>query len=340
MVELIRLFRRKPLGFSLGGNRLRWMIVTAFVVGLLALLGQFSRSGRDPGFDGKSLSEWLDQYRTAWNPGETNQVGGAAEAEHAIRNIGQDAVPELLRMLRKTDSPIDKKLHFLFAKLPILREPQPAWICNHNAAEGFRILGADAKEAVPEVIKVFIEDISPESRFAAAVALRGIGPSASNALPALLEATTNLNSGVRANAAFALGGVTVSTDATIAALIRCLDDPDLLVRKMAIRSLGDFGANASEALPYLGQEAVAPMSRNRLEAIAAIGRIAAGPEEAVPSLIRCLRDTNAIVREAATDALAAFGSQARAAIPLLTEMQNDPNPKVVAAANRALETIQ
>lgn len=294
----------------------------------------------EPRFEGKPLSFWLEQYRDAW-PSFGSEATARIEAEKAIREIGVRAVPHLLGLLRTKDSPLAEKLYAVATRQRWVKVPfTPAHIRNSAGADGFVILGAEAKEAVPDLIDIFEQDISVPSRNCTSVALGGIGSAARDAIPFLLSAITNSTAGIRGNAVYCLGQIQSDSDVVVPALIDRLRDTNFVVRVLAVEALGDFGSAAIPAVPFLLEDAADPISRTRILAIVALGRIRAAPELAVPGLTAWLSDTNLDVRVAAADALAAFGSRARAAIPLLTEMRNDPNPKVVAAANRALETIQ
>lgn len=69
---------------------------------------------------------------------------------------------------------------------------------------GFQILNTNAQAAVPELIQIAKENISTSSQVMAIVALGDIGPKARQAVPYLLQWSTNKTSEVRTFARLAL----------------------------------------------------------------------------------------------------------------------------------------
>src|SRR5690242_12224993 len=58
----------------------------------------------EPSYDGKTLSYWLAQYEGIGSAGADTKEPKAIESREAIRHIGTNALPTLLRMLRAKDS--------------------------------------------------------------------------------------------------------------------------------------------------------------------------------------------------------------------------------------------
>jgi HEAT repeat protein len=200
------------------------------------------------------LSFWLDQYRLNWIPGAAEQVARREEARAAVRHIGSNAIPYLLDMLRETDSPLKMKLLGFVQKHTSRIYASHAWIRNGEAVDGFEILGADAKAAVPALIRIFEQRFSPSSQSFAARALARIGPVASNAIPTLLPYATKSND-VRIAAVDALGLINTAPAKAIPALVGCLNDPSgsATLRISAARALLAYGSEAREAIPALVQ---------------------------------------------------------------------------------------
>jgi HEAT repeat protein len=124
---------------------------------------------------------------------------------------------------------------------------------NSKAANAFDILGADAKEAVPELIKIFEQNISAKSQSYTAWSLGGIGPAAAQAIATLLGGTTNTYPPTRCNAISALGKIHAEPELVVPALTKSLKDPDREVRVSSIRSLELFGSDAKPAASGLIQ---------------------------------------------------------------------------------------
>jgi hypothetical protein len=202
------------------------------------------------------LSVWLEQY--AWSArGETGPQGEAKKgAEMAIRQIGTNAIPILLEWLRHKNLSEVLKASHLWGPIQRIPSwiPHPAWERNElyrYAVDGFRVLGADASPAVPEVIKVYEQNISEGSQWATVGALQGIGPAAQAAIPSFLRGTCSSNLQVRIWAVIALRSTNLQPSVVVPALEKLVSDTDTGIRQLAVLGLGEWGTNAERALPAL-----------------------------------------------------------------------------------------
>jgi len=177
----------------------------------------------DPVYQGKSLSEWLRGYD---HDGRGSKLWDAAD--DAVRHVGTKAIPLLLEKLR-----------------------QPDGTGNREASMAFIVLGAEARSAVPSLIKIYQENHSGDSRRAVEDVFSWIGPEAIEAIPLLLQAATNADMGIRANAAWALGEIHCEAKICVPALIQALKDSDGWTRLSAAHALGKFGIEAQTAVPAL-----------------------------------------------------------------------------------------
>lgn len=314
----------------------------------------------EPAYRGQSLTYWLEHY---FSP-PANSSGGISilipnpAAVEAIRQIGTNAIPTLLRMAEAHDSPL-------------------AWEQNRQATLGFRGLGAAASNAVPALIKIFEAKPSRWSQEEAANALAGIGPTARGAVPALCSALASANSSDRIACVLALGRIHAEPGQAVPVLIKSLNDPHPGVRQLATEALGSFGPDAQPAIPALieifdrntaesshaatalgligpaARAAVPPLLRGladtnldvefRQQRIMALGQIHAEPELVVPALMKSLSETisdsDVRIRLFSTIALGQFGPDAKPAVPLLTSLLQDPNRNVRSDATNALRLI-
>ena len=315
--------------------------VAAFV--LCVGLGLWTvRREREPVFEGKPLSYWLHEYSATMVAGaiprtEPDLAARNEKAVKAVRVIGTNAIPSLLKMLRAKDSTFIRKLHDWARIVKISNDS--ASDRNDAGADGFVILGAAAQNAVPRIAEIFEENISPSSVVAAASALCAIGPSASAAVPSLLRGATNSDPVVRLNAISPLRRITASPEEAIPVLIMALSDTDFRVQSIAFRDLGEAGAKAVEAVPVLVHLATNADVRLRRSASGTLGRICSAPEMAVPTLVLCLEDQDTSVRKLSALSLGNFGEQAKQAAPELTRLLHDKEPEVREAAKNALKKI-
>jgi len=282
---------------------------------------------REPVYQGKRLSVWLQRY---------SSDADAAEVDEALRTTGTNAIPTLLENLRSKDSALRLKLaslgvHYTLAETRHMR-----------AERGFRALGEAASNAVPMLIEIYEQNPSTSAREAAGNALVETGPAAKKAIPALIKSAANTNSDVRVFAVATLGRMGLESESVDPVLINALHDPDREVRQSAafgLSTLSFMGGNARPAIPALIETLKDNYLPARCAAAMALRQIHAEPELVVPALVESLRDRDFQVRAHAANALEAFGTNSRPAVPALIELFNQGNEDARSAASKALRVI-
>ena len=269
-------------------NKIRIFVIVVSVV----VLGEFAwlvlSQPPEPVYKNKPLSFWLEGY----DPEQRNAALMPAEANRVVRHIGTNGVPTLLRMLRAKDSRLMQRAVRLARRQTFMNlHLNSAWQQNYEAARGFGALGADASNAVPALIAIFDQALSPESQTLTADALGYIGPNASGAVLSLLQGANDTNKFVRYYSILALRRINAQPAIVVPALMKALKDPDLSVRSGAVEALGAFGANAKLS---------------------------------IPSLIGFLEDGNADLRTCATNALLKIDPEAasKAGVKMNTKREN------------------
>lgn len=294
---------------------------------------------REPEYQGKNLSEWLEVWRGG-QPAEEARTRAQVvllergtnaphwfielgqlknddsekekQAIDAVRTVGTNGIPTLLRMLQYKDSRLKRLLKTLLRKQSFIRiESTPSYTRPVQAINGFLLLGVVAKPAIPELGRLLHNGKDGDLANYAALALAMIGP---EALPALTNALADKDSGVRCEAARAftsagpIGPLASEAEKIVPLLIRSLKDSDANVRSGAAMSLG-----------VIGRE----------------------PDIVVPALIANLQwDQNHSVRQDAASALGAFENRAKPAVPrLLNALNDDPSSDVRSTAGHALKRI-
>ncbi len=117
---------------------------------------------------------------------------------------------------------------------------------------GFKILGTNAAQAVPALMRIYERDLSPHSQYWVGRALVAIGPeSIRTAIPWFLRATTSTNAGVRENAVWVLANAHTEAALVVPALVKSLNDSERDVRESASFGLAGFGVEAQPAVPAL-----------------------------------------------------------------------------------------
>jgi HEAT repeat protein len=228
-------------------KRLRIIFVVLIAAVVCGVVWQVSRA-RGPVYQGKRLSVWLKNY----DPNPVTPFATRAEADEAVRQIGTNAIPMLLRLLQANDPPWKLKVFALLDKQRFIKiNPFHASKLNWEAMSAFGALGPGAADAVPALIEIFERNISKQSRSAAAGALGAIGPAAKSAIPVLLKGMTNSDINLRANLLYALGRIRSAPELVVPVLCDSLKDKRSFVSVCAVQALGDFGAGAKPAIPAL-----------------------------------------------------------------------------------------
>jgi HEAT repeat protein len=236
----------------------RWLIVAGIAVAL-AVAAALVWSPSEPEYHGKPLRFWLQAFDPTYRskpPGySTNAMDEGPtrdEAETAIRAIGTNALPSLLRMIAYHPNPLEIKLRLLILKLPSILRVQPTYLNpNSEALMAFYTLGTNAGPAVPQLIEICNRESDQNTRFWVLAALGSIGPPAKAAIPMLLGIASGTNSHLREGAVVVLGDIHSDAADVVPTLILCLGDPDPKIRLDSVLSLQKFGEDAKLAGPAL-----------------------------------------------------------------------------------------
>ena len=243
---------------------------------------------REPEYQGKRLSAWLEDLSRTPYPEK-----GSEQATKAIREIGTNALPFLVSMLKAKDSMLKIGFAELVDKQNLFRIPlRLASERRDTSCDALLILGSRAKAAIPEITTLL--DDSALFRDAL-MSLLVIGD---GSVPALKHACSHANPDVRTEAAWVLstfvpknrGGFTTSyypddstnrvfgftltlgEDDTVA-LAENLKDPDHMVRRATAEALGRHYGLAKSAVPALTKALDDPDRFVRESAAKALKRI-------------------------------------------------------------------
>jgi hypothetical protein len=291
------------------GLKIRWFLCVLGCLAAVLAVAALLRHDQEPSYRGRSFSQWCKLLA------ESAQAEGrqteSQEAIHAIRQIGTNALPFLMRSLH--DSPFSLKLRALADRLPggLSQSPILRFTFAGERVEPtavFRILGPQASPAVPELTALMRATNRPDIASEAAACLAAIGP---GGVPPLVEALRNPQLPCCRYAAFEFSNT----------------DP------------AAFGTNSAQAVPVLAQRAADGDPELARLAIRALGRINREPQITVPALILALHSTDNMVRFDAARSLMWVGGPARAAVPVLLQCFNDPDWGVRSITTNALQAI-
>jgi HEAT repeat protein len=286
------------------------LVLALAVIGLLF----YALRTNEPSFQGRALSQWLSDIENAKGDRE------AESGMNAVRQIGTNAIPYLLSMMRAEDSKLKETAITLVARLHIYKirianasgKHVRAWI-------GFQALGPQATSAIPE-LKALASN--PEIVRFATRALVNINPTGVEAATPGLQSTNALIRRETAGTLGILGLVRFRTNASPAQLGLLQTQADIVVPPL-IRALND-----SDEL-------------TRARAAISLGLLGQKPEIAVPALIKNLSVTNGWrVPSSAAKALGRFGSRAASALPALKELAAHPDSRVRESVATAIQSIE
>lgn len=224
-------------------------------------------------------------------------------AVQAIREIGTNAVPHLLRTIYARDPSWKTKLINLWSKQKWLKVPfKTAVEKQERALPALRQLGPAAVWTWVEILTNELASVEVQQYAAGSLAEMRSG--AVPALATLLHLQDHTNYTIRGS---------------IGAAIQYCDTDGLLSSLYNLRHSSNANSRASAAwtLGYIGKAA----------------------DMSIPSLVRAANDSSAHVRASALDALSKFGSDALATTNVIIRALNDPERRVRKAATNALNQL-
>jgi hypothetical protein len=258
----------------------------AIILGGMAGLTLLTQEPPEPDYQGKSLSAWLGTYKFVPPTGYSIDFAQFDEMTNAVMRIGTNGIPTLLRMLRANDSRLKLKFIELASKQHIvkLRFQPPAFYRNYLAVKGFESLGANASNAVPEIIAIYDQNISEVSRDSAVQSLAGIGPAAQSAAPAILRWISNSKEEPCYHFILALKSIQAPSVLVLPVFIKSLKHQDSEVRLASAFAIQALGRDAKPAVPALLESLSDPDPDVRIFAINALKQI--DPEAAAKAGIK------------------------------------------------------
>ncbi len=228
----------------------RAWIASAVFVSLVIVAGvQFVRRPCEPAYAGQPLSAWLKELDDDWPRSARGPAG------QAIRALGTNALPTLVRSLRQPDARLRTRvIEFLDEELRNRIDPPATRV--RRAMLACYCLGPRAAGAIPELMaRITRPDPDAADGFAAQV-LSQIGPPA---IAPLVRTLTNAESGVRIAAVVALGELrrnfrddpAASWDSVNLALVRLSRDPFPVARGLAVELLAQLHRDPLLVIPAL-----------------------------------------------------------------------------------------
>lgn len=315
----------KILQISAMNRRFRIILLTSFLVVLGGILRQVVTEV-EPTYHHRPASAWLMDYSSYRNsfagsvpiqtPAQQQQLLAMGKAaETAIREMGTNLLPVLLRMATARHSALKQKLLYWEPQNSVLLALKgflplrPTAHEKHRMAEhAFQVLGPAATSATPVLIGL-LRSKDNEVTASAARIISFIGPGARQAVPALMQAAQNSDPYVRSEAAFTLGAIGHSAEEAVDVLIALLDDEDSNVSFNALQSLGSIRARPEAVIPLLRAVLIQPKEAQSTYdvAITGLGKFGLRAQSAAPLILPFLTNDVEFLRRSATNTLRQIG---------------------------------
>ena len=303
------------MNLSWNKRRVLWVGGALLIAGAV-LLAVLLPSAREPVYQGRRLSEWID-LANGLNP-QIAQTSALA----SVQAIGPKGLPWLLAELQARDSrlrqsPIGQALGL--ARLEARRRRE-------QATMGIALLGDAALPAIPELAsRLGDSNRSVSARFALdAIANGGRFPSG-NRWPQLTNVLPLASAKAHA--------------AVLETFLEVVRGSNAWARTESLYALGMYSEDASRIAPVALSCVHDETPQVRKAAVWVLGRFARDPVPVIPELIRLLDDPVADVRRNAAYALGQYYRQAKTAVPRLLDARRDPDPEVRKVANESLDKI-
>src|SRR5437870_9613787 len=299
------------------------IIASAIVSVIVAGIAFFAFRSREPVYQGRPLSAWLEDLDYG-RPSFRREAVGQAEA--AVRQIGTNAVPFLVGMMRCKDSPFRKKMIALCSKQSFIKFPfrPPADTLQWRGALGIYSLGPVGKAAIPELINLLTNQHT-WIRGRAAMALGKIGPDAAVAVPHLINALADKDEDVRACTCAVLSDLGPAAAGALPAVVECMKETNHTVFSMALAAASNMRVQATLIVPVLAAKLTDNDSRIRYSAATTLASYGSEARTAVPRLVEALKDPDKDVRQASAEALMKIDRVAAADAGV--NVAADPPPK-------------
>ena len=302
-----------------------YLLIAAMLLAAFALGIWEARRQVGPVYLGKALSQWLEEVPDDWGHPVTGlDPEEKPAAAKAVRAMGTNALPALIKMMEARDWPPKPRLQWWAANLlhiDLTLYTSPAERQKVRALFGFCALGTNANPAVPVLTDLLLR----RGDRRAAVALAYMSPEGVIALSQVLTNRDSIRTNNVPRARFAAYLV-------LSGLVLAAQQADTPFRRSA-----RFEWLARLAAPSLLQCMNDPNPGLRLVAAQRALRLGVERNKALTVLTNCLTDPDPVISQRAALDLSALGPAATSALPPWLKASQDQGTSVRRAATNALE---
>jgi len=306
-VEETIMMRKNGWSFDSPGFPLRRTIFGVFVVLMVGVItASMLTQEREPEYEGHTLSQWLradvDPSRAAFGPPSKYEI------TNAVQHIGSNALPYLIRWLDYHPTTwracLDTLSHAFPKRLRASFWDRSAIINPELALTGFKILGHEAKSALPDLVRMIQRPRSDFALDCTGLSLAYMGDEGVVALAAVLA---DLNTPKREHA---LGWIARADDVgtnirpCVRPILECTTDKDPSVSKGAWQFIWGRLATKPEILfPVLTNLLQTSSSGGRDTAFLVLTNLREHARPAAPALVNLIKNGDMQTRSAASSVL-------------------------------------
>jgi hypothetical protein len=268
----------------------RRILIAVLVVVFVGGLAWWAMHPREPVYQGRRLSQWLDEYNRAGAMDKTRPVS------EAIRAMGTNTLPFLLANIKRTESPLKEKFFSLIRKQHWIKlsfygtDPY-----RETSILALSALGSNAAPICPELLKVAE---MPDISWLGTMSLLAIGPAA---VPTLARACQSTNAHLRTEAVLMMAMQQVNGPPWFSwgwnkspVNGQPMFSVGYAVGEREVQVMISLLANPDPAVRHASAEAIGLYTRPPYTSVA---RSAIGP------LTEALKDADPLVRESAAETL-------------------------------------
>jgi hypothetical protein len=259
---------------------MRWPFFYAAVL----VAATISAADKEPAYNGRTLTEWTRDV----DPHYLVLVGHEPPEWIAIRTMGSNAIPTLLKWMAQKDPPEPQKPNLA---------PCYTVVQSERAVLAFHILGEAAEPAIPELTRLAITTRDPERADRCVDALASIGPAS---LPSFIEILTNGTYRARFSALECFPALHVDDTPAMSAMIKCLTDKNENLGFRAAQTLSGASIPETTLVPALTNALTTASSGGRARIYRCLCWLGVSARAAIPAIHAGLSDRNGEVRTNAT----------------------------------------
>jgi HEAT repeat protein len=312
------------------------LIPAALAIGLIACVVWIFFHVREPSYQGKPLSAWLQETREYEELGDLfAQTVFDSPPARAVQAIGADGLPVLVRRVRVHDSGFRDYIRALAGRYPWLGlHPRPKGTIWEETAFAFAVLGPAARSVVHQLIPL-LQDADPGIRKLAAYSLARIGDDSPDVVQALTSYANrslqtnigpNFDQGDRLYAAYALLRLGDAARSALPEITALANDPGGIQASMANGAL--FKLNNQSVTPLLKPLGNTEDSANWLAAARVLRYAGSNAAPAIPAFVSALCSTNAEIQYYAADILGRLHSAPELCLPAMRTLLRSTNDSI------------